>query len=352
MAAKQSPEKARRENEELVFQWLSHISIGLKAPTVDDYRRIGAAFLDFVGGESLIDLCNRAPARRTDLPPLVTTVRDFLFRDGRRVAKVKPSTVRKEKAALSSLFGWANAMQVTTHNPMPLVKAFLPPPPKGKPKPIDNKVWLQFWAAKMTLPERVCFALMFYCGLRADDVRQLEVATWDGERFAGWERKNGDEGTVDVYRQLLAFENAMPELIPEGADGVLAMVERLVEVRKGRRFVIPWGESDRIEEGSVNRLRYAVEDGCASTRQVYSRFTKIMKREGLYAPGISPHKLRHSCGTNMKRMGLEDSYVCEALGHRDLNMIHSYADIAGANFRDRVALLQRVSIPERPRTRR
>jgi len=71
-------------------------------------------------------------------------------------------------------------------------------------------------------------------------------------------------------------------------------------------------------------------------RGVQMLFSRICKQAGLARPGLSPHKLRHTCLTLLMREGVDLMTLKELAGHQDISSTEIYAHMNLEDVRDAV----------------
>jgi len=71
-------------------------------------------------------------------------------------------------------------------------------------------------------------------------------------------------------------------------------------------------------------------------RGVQMIFERICKQAGLTKPGLSPHKLRHTCFTLLLREGVDIMVLKELAGHKDINSTDVYAHVDMGDVREAV----------------
>ncbi len=71
-------------------------------------------------------------------------------------------------------------------------------------------------------------------------------------------------------------------------------------------------------------------------RGVQMIFDRICRGAGLLRPGLSPHKLRHTCLTLLLREGVDLMTLKELAGHKDINSTEIYAHVDLGSVREAV----------------
>jgi site-specific recombinase XerD len=65
-------------------------------------------------------------------------------------------------------------------------------------------------------------------------------------------------------------------------------------------------------------------------------FDRICRQAGLLRPGLSPHKLRHTCLTLLYREGVDLMTLKELAGHEDIGSTEIYAHVDMSDVRKAV----------------
>lgn len=71
-------------------------------------------------------------------------------------------------------------------------------------------------------------------------------------------------------------------------------------------------------------------------RGVQMIFDRICQQAGLLKPGLSPHKLRHTCLTLLLREGVDLLTLKELAGHKDISSTEIYAHVELGDVREAV----------------
>jgi integrase/recombinase XerD len=163
----------------------------------------------------------------------------------------------------------------------------------------------------LSLRDRVVFELLYGCGLRSQELVQVElgeVHLANGEivvRGKGGRMRVvplGDEASLAIRRYL---QRGRPRLVKADAADF--------EARSGRPLLLT--KSGRpLLTSDVRRI--AVK---------YSRIAGI--------EGASPHTLRHAYATHMLEHGADLRAIQELLGHSSVSTTQVYTHVSGAHLR-------------------
>ena len=228
-------------------------------------------------------------------------------------------TVHRRLVALARFFDWAQVVGVVDHNPVPrdhatsqfkgrasrslaLVRV---PTPLPRPAPADELA--AFTATLHTWRDRALVALLVGAGLRLSEALGLRLADldWGGRQVFVRRGKGG--------RQRWA-------MAPEPAWAAL------------KTYV----DTERPEPESSENHTFVVLHGHhrgqpLTANAVQSIFRRHRVEAG--APNVMPHRLRHTCGTDLHRAGMPLEFLQEQLGHRRIDSTRLYVYISNERLR-------------------
>jgi site-specific recombinase XerD len=277
-----------------------------------DLRRRGAAEKTRRAyGFDLADVAAWATARGLD-PADMTT------RDMRRYAaalserRAAPATVARRLAALRAFFRCLREHGYVEQNPADLVPT--PKRPQHLPtvlKPEELARLLDRIPATTALEvrDRAMFELAYACGLRAEEIVNLDM------------------GALDFDGEQLRIEGkgSKTRLVPVGEPALRSMANYLERARPA--LYVNDGEPALLLSKSGRRL---------STSDVRRRLRAWTRKIGL--PGaISPHALRHSFATHLLEGGADLRVIQELLGHASISTTQIYTRVESARLRDAYA---------------
>lgn len=200
------------------------------------------------------------------------------------------ATRRRDLMALRSFYRWALARQIVSHDPTPGIGT--PKVRNRDPKPLGDQEWGRLWAAEMVPEDRVWLGLAAFAGLRRSELLNLTAnqIDWPGEIADDVERKGGGHARVEYGTTARAIACELPHVLPN-VDEWTETVGLLAEQRMGEKLIPdcqgrPW---------ALNR-----------------RLSRVAARAGVR---VTPHMLRHTCATNLARVGFPIELIADVLDH-------------------------------------
>src|SRR3954452_1865268 len=222
--------------------------------------------------------------------------------------EVVAATVARKLAALRSLYRTLREHGRIAQNPADLVPA--PKRPQNLPRvlrPDEVAALLDRIATTTPLDvrDRALFELAYACGLRAEELVNLDVGAvaFDDEEV----RVEGKGGRTRI--------------VPVG-EAALASLARYVE-RARPALVSERAEPARFLSQSGRRL---------STSDVRRRLRVWARRASLQG-GVHPHALRHSFATHLLDGGADLRSIQELLGHSSISTTQIYTRVESARLK-------------------
>jgi site-specific recombinase XerD len=198
----------------------------------------------------------------------------------------KPNTVKRRLAALTSYFTFLDLMLPDPPRCPVLPKRHTIKQPQRLPRDVDDATVMRFFAVIRRVRDRAMFALMYVCGLRLGEVRNLRLSglhlepTTPGAlpriTFVG---KGNKERSVPVASFALVPLKLWLRQRPPGEDDAVFLT------RDGRRY----------NPVNIRRLldRYCQTAGVKFTcHQLRHAFARLLAERGVNAPAIQ-HLLGH-----------------------------------------------------------
>jgi site-specific recombinase XerD len=223
-----------------------------------------------------------------------------------------PATVARKLAALRSLFQVQIELGEREGNPAELVSS--PKRPQRLPhvlKAGDVASLLDRIGATtpLELRDRAMFELAYACGLRAQELVTLTVAS------------------VDFDAELVRVEGkgGKTRLVPVG-EHARAALERYLS--RGRPHLAGGGSDALLVSKSGQRLQ---------TSDVRRRLRLWARRSGAALPETHPHALRHSFATHLLEGGADLRSIQELLGHSTISTTQVYTRVESARLRSAYA---------------
>ncbi len=243
---------------------------------------------------------------------------DVRHRDVRRYgaglssAGAAPTTVARKLAAIRGLFDYLVRTERIGQNPADLVSS--PKREEKLPRVLSGeqvRSLLERIPARtpLELRDRAMFELAYSCGLRCEEIVNLDVGSFDFEseqlRVLG---KGSKERLLPVGEPA---QRALRRYLERGRHALAA------EPREGALFLSKSGK--RLSGSDVTRR------------------LGLWVREAALATGISPHSLRHSFATHLLEGGADLRTIQELLGHASISTTQVYTRVDAARLREAYA---------------
>jgi integrase/recombinase XerC/integrase/recombinase XerD len=246
------------------------------------------------------------------------TPKEIRHRDVRRFAArlssegAAPATVARKLAAVRGLFDFLVRTDRVGQNPAELVSS--PKREQKLPRVLTTeqvRSLLERIPARtpLELRDRAMLELAYSCGLRCEEIVNLDVGALDFE--------------TEQLRVL--GKGSKERLLPVG-EPAQGAVRRYAE-RSRRALLSDPREPALFLSKSGRRL---------SNSDVTRRLGRWV-REAALAAGISPHSLRHSFATHLLEGGADLRTIQELLGHASISTTQVYTRVDAARLRDAYA---------------
>jgi site-specific recombinase XerD len=227
-----------------------------------------------------------------------------LLSDRRNVA----ATVARKLAALRAFYRVLREHGHVAQNPADLMPA--PKRPASLPKvlrPDEVAALLDRIPASTPLEvrDRALFELAYACGLRAEELVDLDVASVH----------------FDAEELRVEGKGSKTRVVPAG-EAALRAVGRYLERARPALAAEP-GEDALFLSKSGRRL---------STSDVRRRL-RVWARHAAVHGGVSPHALRHSFATHLLDGGADLRAIQELLGHASISTTQIYTRVESARLR-------------------
>jgi site-specific recombinase XerD len=243
---------------------------------------------------------------------------DVRHRDVRRYgaglssAGAAPATVARKLAAIRGLYGFLVRTDRAGSNPAELVSS----PKRGEKLPSvltteQMRSLLERIPARtpLELRDRAMLELAYSCGLRCEEIVNLDVGALDFE--------------TEQLRVL--GKGSKERLLPVGEPAQRALRRYL---DKGRHALA----TDRREPAL-----FLSKSGRRLSNSDVTRRLGLWTREAALAAGVSPHSLRHSFATHLLEGGADLRTIQELLGHASISTTQVYTRVDAARLRDTYA---------------
>lgn len=240
---------------------------------------------------------------------------DLRHRDVRRYAASlsaagkASTTVARHLASIRGFYDFLVRTEQLGGNPAELVSS--PKRPQKLPQVLTGeqmRTLLQGIPAQapLELRDRAMFELAYSCGLRCEEIVNLDIDSFDFEE--------------DQLRVL--GKGSKTRLLPVGEPARKA-VERYLQ--RGRR---PLADDPR------ERALFLSKSGRRLSNSDVTRRLRIWVANVSSIGGVSPHSLRHSFATHLLEGGADLRTIQELLGHSSISTTQVYTRVDAARLRD------------------
>ncbi len=243
---------------------------------------------------------------------------DLRYRDVRRygaglsAAGSAPATVARKLAAIRGLFDLFVRTGRLAHNPADLVSS--PKRAEKLPRVLSQeqmRLLLEQIPARtpLELRDRAMLELAYSCGLRCEEIVNLDLGALDYE--------------TEQLRVL--GKGSKERLLPVGEPAQDAL-RRYTERGRHALLAVP-----------RERALFLSKSGRRLSNSDVTRRLGIWTREAAIAGGVSPHALRHSFATHLLEGGADLRTIQELLGHSSISTTQVYTRVDAARLRDTYA---------------
>jgi site-specific recombinase XerD len=227
-------------------------------------------------------------------------------------AGAAPATVARKLAAIRGLYGFLVRTERAGSNPAELVSS--PKRSEKLPRVLTTEQMrslLERIPARtpLELRDRAMLELAYSCGLRCEEIVNLDLGSLDFE--------------TEQLRVL--GKGSKERLLPVGEPAQKAL-RRYLE--KARRALAP----DPREQAL-----FLSKSGRRLSNSDVTRRLGLWTREAALAGGVSPHALRHSFATHLLEGGADLRTIQELLGHASISTTQIYTRVDAARLRDTYA---------------
>jgi integrase/recombinase XerC/integrase/recombinase XerD len=243
---------------------------------------------------------------------------DIRHRDVRRFAAglssdgAAPATVARKLAAVRGLFDYLVRTERIGQNPADLVSS--PKREEKLPRVLSVeqvRELLERIPARtpLELRDRAMLELAYSCGLRCEEIVNLDLGALD-------------------------FETEQLRVLGKGSK------ERLLPVGEpAQRALRRYAERGRhaLAADPRERALFLSKSGRRLSNSDITRRLGLWVREAALAAGVSPHSLRHSFATHLLEGGADLRTIQELLGHASISTTQVYTRVDAARLRDAYA---------------
>jgi site-specific recombinase XerD len=227
-------------------------------------------------------------------------------------AKAAPATVARKLAAIRGLYSFLVRTERAGQNPAELVSS--PKRSEKLPSVLTTEQMRSLLEripahAPLELRDRAMLELAYSCGLRCEEIVNL------------------DEGALD-------FESEQLRVLGKGGK------ERILPVGEpAQRALRRYNERGRraLATDPRERALFLSKSGKRLSNSDVTRRLGLWTREAAIAAGVSPHSLRHSFATHLLEGGADLRTIQELLGHASISTTQVYTRVDAARLRDTYA---------------
>jgi len=243
---------------------------------------------------------------------------DLRYRDVRRFAAglssggAAPATVSRKLASIRGLYGFLVRTERVGQNPAELVAS--PKRAEKLPRVLSVEQMRELLEriparTPLELRDRAMLELAYSCGLRCEEIVNLDVRSLDFE--------------TEQLRVL--GKGSKERLLPVGEPAQRAL-ERYLQ--RGRHALT-------TDPGEL--ALFLSKSGRRLSNSDVTRRLGLWTREAAMAAGVSPHALRHSFATHLLEGGADLRTIQELLGHASISTTQVYTRVDAARLRDTYA---------------
>jgi site-specific recombinase XerD len=223
-----------------------------------------------------------------------------------------PATVARKLAAVRGLFDFLVRTERVGQNPADLVSS--PKREQKLPRVLTGeqaRSLLERIPARtpLELRDRAMLELAYSCGLRCEEIVNLDVTSFDFE--------------TEQLRVL--GKGSKERLLPVGEPAQRALRGYL---ERGRHALV----TDPRESAL-----FLSKSGRRLSNSDVTRRLGLWVREAALAAGVSPHSLRHSFATHLLEGGADLRTIQELLGHASISTTQVYTRVDAARLREAYA---------------
>ncbi len=223
-----------------------------------------------------------------------------------------PATVARKLAAIRGLFNFLVRTERVGQNPADLVSS--PKREEKLPRVLNGeqvRTLLERIPARtpLELRDRAMLELAYSCGLRCEEIVNLEIDSFDFE--------------TEQLRVL--GKGSKERLLPVGEPAQKAL-KHFIE--RGRHAL-----ATDPQEAAL----FLSKSGRRLSNSDITRRLALWVREAALAAGVSPHSLRHSFATHLLEGGADLRTIQELLGHASISTTQVYTRVDAARLREAYA---------------
>jgi integrase/recombinase XerC/integrase/recombinase XerD len=244
--------------------------------------------------------------------------RDVASRDLRRYAAILSgreavaATIARKLAALRAFYRTLREHGYVEQNPADLIPS--PKRPRSLPtvlRPDELAALLDRIPAStpLELRDRALLEVAYACGLRAEELVNLDVSSVD----------------FDAEQLRVEGKGSKTRMVPAGEPALRAVSRYLERARPA----LAAGDGDEALFLSKSGRRLSTSD--------VRRRLRVWARHAAVQGGVSPHTLRHSFATHLLEGGADLRAIQELLGHASISTTQIYTRVESARLKSAYA---------------
>jgi integrase/recombinase XerC/integrase/recombinase XerD len=227
-------------------------------------------------------------------------------------AGAAPATVGRKLAAIRGLFDFLVRSELASQNPADLVSS----PKRGQKLPrVLGAEQVRDLLEKipahtpLELRDRAMLELAYSCGLRCEEIVNLQTDAFDPE--------------TEQLRVL--GKGSKERLVPVGEPAQKALRRYTERARHA------------LSSDPREHALFLSKSGRRLSNSDVTRRLGLWVREAALSAGVSPHSLRHSFATHLLEGGADLRTIQELLGHASISTTQVYTRVDAARLRDTYA---------------
>jgi integrase/recombinase XerC/integrase/recombinase XerD len=222
------------------------------------------------------------------------------------------ATIARKLAALRAFYRTLREHGQVTQNPVDLIPS--PKRPRTLPavlRPDELAMLLDRIPAStpLELRDRALLEVAYACGLRAEELVNLDVAS------VGF----------DAEELRVEGKGSKTRIVPAGEPALRAVARYLERARPA------------LESGDGDQALFLSKSGRRLSTSDVRRRLRVWARNAAVQGGISPHTLRHSFATHLLEGGADLRAIQELLGHASISTTQIYTRVESARLKSAYA---------------
>jgi site-specific recombinase XerD len=224
------------------------------------------------------------------------------------------ATVRKDVVVVRRFHQWASERDYGLRR---VDTVAVPRLPHRTPKPIHDDVWRVLWGSSLDDQDRLWLGLGYFCGLRRAEIVTVGPHEFDLDSgIAVFVRKGMGRHPIEYRACLNVVDQELPHLTMGRAQQWLDILAETATQRVGMGATYLWYDAEGQEELDGNRLNKRLDN-------------RLVPQLELPPHSVTPHRLRHSCATNLLRAGMLPEFVQRQLSHSSIDITMGYMEMSG-----------------------